>query len=70
MSITAQGNAGAIELVAPMACDRCAGTLRLVGIEPHHTLAAADVFTYTCTKCDTTQVITVPRNPREASKRR
>lgn len=70
MSVTAQGNADAIELVAPMACDRCAGTLRLVGIEPHHTLAATDVFTYTCTKCDTTQVITVPRNSPKASNRR
>ena len=70
MSVIEQGNSGAIDLIAPMACERCTGSLRLVGIEPHHALAATDIFTYTCTKCDTTQVIAVPRNSAEALLRR
>jgi hypothetical protein len=65
MSVIEQGNSGSIELVPAMVCDRCAGSLRLVGIEPHHSLAETDVFTYTCTKCDTTQVLAVPRHPRK-----
>jgi hypothetical protein len=70
MSVIEQGNSGVIELVPPMVCDRCAGSLRLVGIEPHYSLAATDIFTYTCTKCDTTQVLAIPRNPPEAPNRR
>jgi hypothetical protein len=70
MTVMEKGNSGPIELVPPMACDRCAGSLRLVGIEPHHTLAATDVFTYICTKCDTTHVLAVPQNSSETLRRR
>ena len=62
MSIIDGNENEAIKLVAPIACDSCAGMLRLVGIEPHQTLTGTDLFTYACTGCDAMQVLAVPRS--------
>jgi hypothetical protein len=42
------------------ACAKCAGSTRLVGIEPHPTKARTDVRTYRCEACERLQAVVVP----------
>jgi hypothetical protein len=40
------------ELPDAITCDQCGAEMRIFGIEPHPTVAAADLHTYVCDPCD------------------
>ena len=42
-------------------CEKCGGTTRLVGIEPHPRLAGTDVWTFECTSCGDSAIAARPR---------
>ena len=41
-------------------CAKCAGSTRLVGVEPHPTKARTDLRTYQCYACEHLQAVVVP----------
>jgi hypothetical protein len=50
------------ELPCP-ACARCGRQTRLLGIEPHPTIARTDLRTFICGSCDDVQTENVPLDP-------
>ena len=49
-----------IELAPPnpvygLACAKCSGPTRLIGVEPHPTKPHTDLRTYQCLRCDAVQ---------------
>jgi hypothetical protein len=45
------------------ACARCGQQTRLLGIEPHPTIAWTDLRTFVCRSCDDVQIENVPLDP-------
>jgi hypothetical protein len=39
-------------------CTKCGGSTRLVGIEPHHKIDGADIWTFECARCGHTEIET------------
>jgi hypothetical protein len=47
-------------VISTPSCKTCGGATRIYGIEPHPRLPHADVNTYVCDACDTSQALVVP----------
>jgi hypothetical protein len=52
-----------LDSLAPISCGHCGSLLRLVGSEPHPVQANTDLLTFSCTNCESLQVVVMPIPP-------